>query len=223
MSLRVLALVLAGCAGPASSLPSECEPGGAVPATIAEVMERIDALPAPTTLPCIVASLPRPLALEATSDVFSAQPAVGERSPRMFVQYPGLTLTIAPEGPGAAVLEFGEAAADGLTIKAEIALPLDGPVEPMAPYDRVAEVDGTGTTCGVCHSGEVEVEPGVFASIPFRPHPELLVPVSRVRAEAEACGEATDDRCALLRAVFEHGEVFHAPFPDDLPTIYGAP
>jgi hypothetical protein len=218
--LRVLAgSALVACGG-GDRLAGPCAPEGSAPATVGDVVDRLDALPSPVTLPCFVSSLPRPLPLEASSDVFSAQPAVGERSPRLFIRYPGLTLTVAPEGAGAALLELGEAAHDGLTVKAELALPVEVPVAPAAPYERVALVDGSGTGCGLCHGGEVEVADGVYASIPLQPLPKLRVPLDEVAAEALACGSATDDRCALLRAVFGHGDVYHAPFPDDVPTIY---
>lgn len=231
MPRRVLALVLVACTDRDHAVAGPCAPSGSAPATIADVVDRINALPSPVTLPCFVSSLPRPLPLEATSDVFSAQPAMGERSPRMFVWYgaetpsgepgPQLTLTVVPEGPGAALLEIGEATDDGLTVKAEIEMPAEAPLDERAPYERVVEADGSGTGCGVCHGGETAVDEGVYASVPFQPLPSLLVPLSRVHAEAVACGSATDDRCALLRAVFDHGEVVHAPFPADMPTIYG--
>ncbi|MEQ1502571.1 MAG: hypothetical protein ABMB14_10085, partial [Myxococcota bacterium] len=218
-------------AGLGVPVPCAGDDAQAPPASVTEVVDRLSAL-APDSVACLVASLPRPLPLEATDDVFSAQPAVGARSPRLFVQYPGLTLTVVPEGPGASLVELGEAdpSHPGLTIKAELAFPLDlsptGPLDPMAPYDRV--VDGEGTRCGVCHPGEVEVRDGVFASVPFQPLSTRRVPIDAVRAEAEACPDAldpggTDDRCALLRAVFGGGPVFHAPFPADTPTIYDPP
>jgi hypothetical protein len=224
-ALRVLAgTALVACGDGGGPLPGPCSPEGPPPSTIGDVVDRLDRLdrrdaPSPVSLPCFLASLPRPLPLEASSDVFSAQPAVGERSPRMFVRYPDLTLTVAPEGPGATLLELGEA--DGaLTVKAELQFPVEVPVAPTAPYERVSFDDGSGTGCGMCHGGEVEVADGVFASIPLQPLPTLLVPLQVVAAEAAACGSATDDRCAMLGAVFGHGEVIHTPFPADMPTIY---
>src|SRR5690349_18615452 len=65
--------------------PSCAAVGGAPPQTIEEVTERLNALPAPASLPCFVASLPRPLKVVATNSRFSVQPADGPNSPRIFI------------------------------------------------------------------------------------------------------------------------------------------
>jgi len=42
-----------------------------------------------------------------------------------------------------------------------------------------------------------------------------------VRAERTACpDEDTGERCAILRALFDHGEVLPRDFPETLPTIF---
>ncbi|MEZ4239615.1 MAG: hypothetical protein R3F59_26365 [Myxococcota bacterium] len=198
-------------------MAGDCVPGGEAPGAIADVLDRLSG---PTTLPCFLASLPRPLPVVASADVFSAQPAVGERSPRLLLHRDGLTMTVVPEGPGVGLLELGEDAGGGLSVKAEIAFPVDGPLDEAAPYDRVREPDG-GTGCGVCHGGEVAVG-AAYASRAIRPLPERVVPLDQVAAEASACGEAADPRCAVLRAVFGHGEVVAGPLPASWPTLYDA-
>ena len=55
------------------------------PQSIAETVTLINALPKPLTLPCFLESLARPLEMSATFSVVSAQPAVGHRSPRVFL------------------------------------------------------------------------------------------------------------------------------------------
>ena len=199
--------------------------GPAQPTSIAETVALVDALSARSpdgsvTLPCFLASLDRPLSVEATSDIFSAQPAVGLRSPRIFLRSGDLILTVVPEGPGRPLLELGERTSDGLTIKAEIVFPVDGPLPADAAYERVRFEDAPGTPCGGCHGREVEVGEGIYASLPLRPASDRLVPLPSVRNEATACLDVETDRCALLRALFGHGEVVHAPFPEDWPTIY---
>src|SRR5688572_8125053 len=66
------------------------------PGSILEVVGQVNALPRPVTLPCFLATLPRPLEVHASQSIFSAQPAAGRRSPRMFIFSGALTLTIVP-------------------------------------------------------------------------------------------------------------------------------
>ncbi len=66
-----------GCRAPAGVSNS--------PRTIDETVTLINALPKPLSLPCFLESLARPLEISASYGVFSAQPAKGIRSPRIFV------------------------------------------------------------------------------------------------------------------------------------------
>ena len=218
-AVRWLAVVgLLGCGGPEQVDPCTIAPGR--PADIADVLELIGRLPQPITLSCVLASLERPLQIEATADVFSAQPAVGSRSPRMFLHWgsPPLVLTVVPEGPGRDLLEFGQVNEDGLSIKGELHFPLEEAPGPMAPFERVARPEG-GTSCGLCHGSEVEVDAGVYASRPLRPVPREAVSIDALALDAASC-VGTAERCELLGAIFGHGVVEHAPLPEAWPTIY---
>jgi hypothetical protein len=207
---------LAGCA-PAEVDP--CAPHGEPPATIDDVVERIDSLPSPVDLTCVVSGLPRPLPLEASSEIFSAQPATGPETPRLLMWYEDLTLTLGTDGEGVYLLELGERIADGRTVKAELPFPTTTPLEPDAAFVQVARDDGT--KCGVCHGDESEVAPGRYASTPFRPDPSVVLSIDVVEELARECpSDATDPRCAMLQAVFDHGPVDHVPLPEDMPTIY---
>lgn len=198
-----------------------CGATGEPPATVGDVVDRIGALPFPVTLECFVTSLPRPFPVEASGDIFSAQPAIDQNSPRLLTWYPGLTLTFATAGPGAALVELGELSDDTHSIKAEIAFPVADPLPESAPYERVRGEDLAGSKCVFCHADESEVEPGVFTSAPLRPDPLRVVPLAQVEGQAEACArDATDPRCTLLRAMFDHGDVEHTPLPDYWGTLY---
>lgn len=214
-------LALAAACGPADEA-GPCAPTGDAPASVADVVDRLVDLPADATVSCFVSSLPRPLGVEATWDVFSAQPAAGRASPRVFLQFDALIVTVGLGDVGADLLELGEAA-DGpaSTVKAEIALPLADDFDEDAPFSRVLLDEGGGTTCGSCHGHEAEQRPGVYASTLFQPALDKLVPVEELAGYAEDCPDEADDaRCALLHALFDHGDVVHRPFPTDLPTIY---
>lgn len=189
------------------------------PDSIDETFDRIDLLPEPT-IPCLVQSLQRPLSIETSSGSFSAQPAVGERSPRVFVRSERLSLSISLDGSGLPLLELGELTEDGRTVKAEIAFPVEAPLDRSAPFDRIAAESGT--VCGLCHIEEGAVAEGRFASRPLRPTDDDYVPLSRLSEEREICDPAVEpDRCALLAALVDHGELVRAPFPEGYPTIFG--
>lgn len=221
----------------AAALEPRCRvPQGmsAAPGSIAEAVALINALPKPVTLPCFLEALQRPLALHATVSIFSAQPAEGRRSPRIFIFYPGLILSVVPAGIGAHLLEFGELRPGDRTLKAELELPIERALDEAAPYERVY-YDGTITTCGFCHQGEQLDEsiasPLAFVSPALRPREGLRVPLDELALEAEACasgagagiGEGAPDagsereRCAMLRALFDQAP---APLERDFPSSF---
>lgn len=194
----------------------------ASPRTIDEVVTLINALPSPVTVPCFLEALDRPLRVEATISRFSAQPAYGERSPRMFLFIGDLVLSVVPDGTGAPLLEMAEYVEDAVSRKAELHLPIETPVSRAAPYEQV-RFEG-GTTCGGCHGGEERDEAidfaDAFVSRALRPRDSDLVELDRVRSEWLACSaEEEPERCAMLEAIFGHGTVLHRSFPDSVPTL----
>ena len=83
-----------------------------------------------------------------------------------------------------------------------------------------------GTTCRTCHSQEERWEPIPFAeafvSVALRPDPRTRVTLASVAAERDACPDDDQgERCTMLRALFDHGEVLPRDFPETLPTIFG--
>lgn len=212
--------MLVGCGSPKAPLLPEdagtpwdkCRLPGASPKTIQQVVDRINALPRPVDIPCVVAGLPRPLAVVASTSIFSAQPAEGRRSPRMFLMLDGLILAVVPEGTGRHLLEFGQIVAAGRTVKAELAFPIDGGVANNAPFDEVM-MGPTQTNCALCHRFESPHDAG-FSSVGFKPDPGNLVPLSELRQQLAACDfTAEKDRCDLLYAVFGFGIVTDGKFP----------
>lgn len=177
------------------------------PRTIWQVVERINALPHPVSVPCVIASLPRPLTLVATTSVFSAQPADGRRSPRVFLMSDHLIFSVVPDGAGAKLLEFGEVFTEGRTLKAELPFPVTGPLALDAPFAQVRS-GPTQTNCALCHRAEAphpSVDGG-FVSTAFRPDPGNLVPLSELQQQLAGCDPAVErGRCELLVAVLGLG------------------
>lgn len=204
--------------------PSGCARRGASPRSIADVVALLNELPHPVTLPCLVEALPHPLAIHAIDSAFSAQPAAGKRSPRVFLFVDPLMLSVVPDGSGAHLLEFGERRSETHTLKAELEFPIERELEPTAPFDRLRFSEES-STCGFCHSEESQAEdvahPFARVSRALRPMPAQHVPAEAVRAELSACDAATEpERCALLEALFQGGRVEERAFPTVWKTFF---
>jgi hypothetical protein len=211
----IAAALLLGCGEPPSPCALEARP-----TSIDEVVDTLNALPDPVTLECFLESLERPLGLELTSDVFSAQPAQGVRSPRIFVRGEELNLSVVPVGEARHLLEFGEHVGPLSTVKGELEFPLTLPVDDDAPYTRILNATAAFPTgCGVCHGDEQNVGGDRWASLPLRPPDAMVVPLEVLRSEHEACDPVDPDRCAMFSALLDHGEVFQDPFPESYPTF----
>jgi hypothetical protein len=210
---------------PAFATPTCAAPAGlASPNGIAQVVDWINALPKPLSLPCFLETLARPLPVYASQSLFSAQPAVGRRSPRMFLFAEALIMTITPDGEGSHLLEFGERRTNSTSLKGEIRFPVTAALEPAAPYDHLI-VDDRFTTCSGCHDNE-EQDPSItfaraFISRALRPAPAERVGLEELHGEARACDALVEpERCAMLVAVFGQGGVVNAEFPATLDTFY---
>lgn len=221
-----LLAALGGCGAPTPATPPDagawfdealgpCRLGGALPHTVDDVLARVNALPKPLGVACFLASLPRPLAVVATSSRFSAQPAGGPEDPRLFLFTAGALLSVVPDGPGRELLEVGELVTTSRTLKAELVFPITGPVTRDAAYTHL-EYSPTLTSCGLCHGAEEPhpAHPLARVSVALRPPARTLVPLERARAFAEACDPGTQrERCLRWAGVFGFGEVVEANFP----------
>ena len=68
---------------------------------------------------CFLERLDRPLTVLGVASVFSLQPAVGARSPRIFIFDPGLVMSVVPAGMGSPYLELAEYTTPLRSIKAQ--------------------------------------------------------------------------------------------------------
>lgn len=207
----------------------DCEPGpnaSGDPRSVDEAVRLVNSLPKPTSLECFLEALDRPLALRATSSTVSLQPAVGERSPRIFILADPLFMSVVPEGSGRPLLEFGELVEDVDSLKAEIEFPVTEQLTPHDTYDRIRHEDGGGTKCNTCHGSErsaPEIDSAAYVSRAFRPDPKKIVPIDEVRDEYRRCNPSAEpERCSMFEALFGDGPVRERPFPARLPTIFEA-
>ncbi len=204
----------------ASDALRRCATAGGALASIADAVARLNALPAPADGPCFIATLPRPLAVVATTGIFSAQPAAGSSSPRLFFLLPKLVVSAVPAGDGSKVLELGEWTTSSRTVKGEVALPVASPLAPDAPFTRVDRGNGR-SSCGMCHRGE-EPHPSIaraFVSAAFKPERGTEVSLAELRRMHDACEADAGDRCAMFHALFDFGEVTAGAFADEVETF----
>ena len=228
-----------GCSDPVSNssvsaaTPRSPTPGCRAPAgvsdsprTIDETVTLINALPKPLTLPCFLESLARPLAIHATNSLFSAQPAQGVRSPRIFLFQEPTLMSIVPGGDGASLLEFGEQRPEFRSLKAEIVFPVSARLAPSAPFDNLLFSGQQLTTCAGCHAGELKESEisglSTFVSLALRPRPRDQVSVSSLEHELEICDRALEpQRCAILDGLLGWGQVTERAFPVEMATFGG--
>ncbi len=197
-----------------------CKPGpGATgsPRSIEEAVALTNTLPFPVTAECLVEALDRPLRIEASNSQLSVQPAAGDGSPRVFLWTDDrLVMTIAVDGEGRDLVEFGEFVTPRRTIKGELKFPLTEPATLAGALSRVRNPDYPNiTSCFVCHDRERDEPaiPGARSSLALRPKPSTLITVEALQGERAACDAQQEPaRCRWLEAIFAHGAVEHRPF-----------
>lgn len=192
--------------------------GTGSPTTIADVVDLINALPHPVDFECFLESLDRPLGIFATSNVQSAQPAEGKRSPRIFLMIDEFSMSLVPGTGG--TLEVGERDESGTrSVKGEVHFPVESELELEDAFTRITFDSATKqSNCGVCHdSEELSAKypfPTAFLNTVLIPQPFFAVDVSSIRGEYDACDANKEpERCAMLQGLFGHGEVAQKAFP----------
>lgn len=237
--IAVLLFVLAhqGCSNSSSQVASpsstatvasfeDCKPPAGIsgsPKTIEEAVTLINALPKPLSVGCFVAALDRPLKASLTSNTNSAQPAVGTRSPRIFIVIDKLNISVVPEGLGQDYVEFGYMVSATMSVKAELEFPIMENVTADAPYSRIRY--NKGTACGVCHGVEsrfVDITHAeAFYSLAFQPQKNTKVSLESFRNEVTKCNPALEPkRCEIISAFFQQGPVQNYEFPAVMPYFF---
>lgn len=185
------------------------------PRNMSEALILMNSLPKPVSLACFLQALSRPLSLYMTSSDQSLQPSPGARSPRTFIVYEPMVLSIVLDGPAKIALELGYRTSPSRSVKTELLFPLTTDVTFANVFDEV--VSGNLTKCGNCHTGETvtfhpDLPVDVFESDIIAPFEMYEVALPALRAEHSSCDAAAEpERCALLSALFDHGEVRAAP------------
>ena len=236
LALAFLGLGTQACSNPTqTSTPStdiakynfeSCKPAVGVsgsPKTIEQAVALINSLPKPVSVACFVASLDRPIKASLTNNTISAQPAAGNRSPRIFIVIDKLNISVVPEGLGQDLVEFSYMVSPTMSVKAELEFPIIENVSAQTPYSRIRY--NAGTSCGVCHGVESRYTEVTFAeayySLAFQPQKNTKVGLESFRNELAKCNPSTEPkRCALISAFFNGGGVQNYEFPSVMPYFF---
>ncbi|AFY01029.1 Hypothetical protein Bdt_1331 [Bdellovibrio bacteriovorus str. Tiberius] len=149
----------------------------------------------------------------------SAQPAAGNRSPRVFILNEKLYMSVVSEGRGRDYLELSYQTTATTSVKAEIEFPIMQSISKSKPYSGVRF--GNGTNCSSCHRAEkqigtIEGAP-MFESWAYQPDKETLVDLQQFENELKICNFSKEpERCEIIRAVLGHGEVQSQDFPKSM-------
>lgn len=226
------AAALQGCGGsqpPGDSPGVICvPPAGAVITDVQSVVDWLNAMPKPVTLPCFIESLPRPLNIQSALSEFSAQPSLGQRSPRIFFFFDRLILTVVADQDFAEyphpLLEMSYLVDEQelITTKAELKFPITDTLSPAAPYTGLSFNDRI-SQCSFCHPKESVLarldDIPIYQSSILKPTTPL--PISQLYVENDNCiVEEEPHRCAMLSSIVDHGELQPYSFPAGAPTIF---
>jgi hypothetical protein len=195
------------------------------PKTIDEVTDLINALPKPLSIPCFVESLNRPLKVSLTLSKLSAQPAVGNDTPRIFIFIDNLIISVAPDGKGSKLLELSQLYTDSKSLKAELEFPLHENISYTEGFDRI-DIGGR-SSCNGCHNGEevdaTITETTAYTSVAIKP--ETFMNLSDFQQENYKCELATvlNYRCQMIQSLFKFDQVdtesFRAGTPRWIDTV----
>ncbi len=186
------------------------------PKTMGEVVNLINALPKPVSLVCFLNALKPPLKVFAVNSTSSAQSAVGNASPRIFVLKEKLSLSVVPAGIGKDLLELGEVYSSQ-SFKAEIRFPVEGNITMAGLNSYLSGGAGT-SSCSGCHLHESKMSyqntNGTFISDIFRPDESKRVGKAYMKIETDICkSEVNKFRCDMLKAIYINGQAVDDIFP----------
>lgn len=235
--LTSLTTLISACGGELNIGPLEdphCRaPEGHTLTTIESVVDWINAMPKPLSLPCFTRSLPRPLKVYISEGRQSAQPALSAQSPRYFIFINGLTLSVVPDSefptqpdgspkdPNSTKfnqLELSQPTKGYSSIKGELRFPVKETLPRNAAYANLEYSTGY-SICGICHRYEDKVGSldGVSIFQSDQKMPAQPQAISVAFNEYKTCNASlTPYHCNMMNALFEPGPVVWQDFPDYL-------
>lgn len=193
------------------------------PESILDVVDLINALPKPLSIPCFVSALNRPLKVNLTSSALSAQPARGRDNPRIFIMNYPLVISLATKDAGSYKMELSEFTEVTKSFKGELNFPIIGNIDISNVFNSVD--GGSQSNCVNCHlqeiSNDVFFGTRAYNSFALKPTPVTKIDVIDFQQEYLNCNFLNDQsyRCHMIYSIFDHGSVVHQDFPGGTPTF----
>lgn len=191
--------------------------------SIAEVIDLINLLPKPVSIPCFLAALPRTYTLTAAESQASAQPASRDQ-PRFFLALGALFVTVTGDGTGKDHVELSEFDGRRQSIKGDLLFPIEGDLEATAPF--AFKTEGQESSCAACHGGEKggpKDTRDATLSDALRPAPDALLSADELNGIKAACETGVDAHCQLVRAIFFDSAPETFLFPESMRLLSGRP
>lgn len=206
--------------------PCVADPVLAAPTTIEEAVSLINSLPMPVSIVCFLQALQKPFQLVATRSTLSAQPADGEETPRFFLFYDKLIISVVPGGDGKDLVEFSYLVSTRDSVKGELEFPVTASLDAEAAYITSLNSRGTGTRCAVCHGGErpaatptSDYPQTAYISRAIKPMNSQITPKFILDKISSECQQVRDERCDMLNALL--GATYERVlFPETMPTFF---
>ncbi len=199
------------------------------PQNISELAQWIDTLPRPVTIPCVISLLKSPLKIYSIYGTVSAQQAPSFSSPRIFIINFPLIISIVVDGTSRNNMEVGELISSSTndsvplkSIKGDLLFPIsseNGATSEQTLFERVLEAQGHHTSCNTCHGGEERLTEGIyknknaFTTFVIQPKDINRIPVSQILDFKIKCGTTNDERCLMIRSLFNNGYPQDIDFP----------
>lgn len=186
------------------------------PITVDQVVELINRIEKPVTIPCLISFLQTPLRIYAVNNQASAQPAAGPESPRIFIFNHNLILSVVPDGSGKDFVEMSEVVGVFRSLKAELKFPINDIIVSGDAFRTIVNDQGV-TTCRGCHENSAiatQITSGpAFVTDMILPNPSKRVPVSSLNFWARNCNSSANPyRCEMLKSLIIDGRAEDSAF-----------
>lgn len=179
--------------------------------TIKTLIEHLNDMEKPVSIPDFLKTLPRPFKLTASTSIYSLQPSDGPDSPRFFLFFGSLIMALVPTGPGSNSIELAFQVSETQSVKGEINFPVISDLASDDPYKEILSNLPTVSYCSGCHKNEQAM--GRLSSLPptalrsdiLAPAPDTVLTTESLKKLRENCLGSDSIRCSVIKELLQPG------------------